>query len=150
MNCIFRPYEITLFKYQSSSDGKTIEKRKEKFRIACRKALIELGWDNEKDFPRRLKDQWVDKWEAINISGHKMAFEKEKTFDIKARIRTFRRNDQQWNPKLWQKDKKLSYQPVKTKGNYSPIDYEAKRSNKDQEIGEILGAGERLKNKFKM
>ena len=43
--------------------------------------------------------EFVDYWTEKNISGKKMKFEMQKTFDIKRRLARWVKKSEQWNPK---------------------------------------------------
>jgi len=50
-----------------------------------------------KEYKPELLRKFYDHWTQYNDGGLKMAFEKERTFQISRRLATFKRNDENWN-----------------------------------------------------
>lgn len=49
-----------------------------------------------KKYPSAMIEEFVDYWCECNMNGRKMRFEKEKTFDISRRLKTFYKNALEW------------------------------------------------------
>lgn len=70
---------------------KTIKDREAEFIKQCEPYFEEYGKVMVKDF--------VEYWTEIGVSDLKMRYEKEKTFGVKRRLSTWRKNDSKFNPK---------------------------------------------------
>lgn len=76
------------------STKKSLEERKEQFKIDCYPFMEQYGKD--------LLTKFFLYWSEHSERGVKMRFEKEKVFNIKLRLATWAKNDKEWN-----KDKQL-------------------------------------------
>ena len=141
-------YQIQTYSYQPTKKAKGLEERKEAFRSRLKKIMDEVD-PNLKKYPTWLRKEFWEYWTALdNDFGRKMKFEKEKSWNTKLRLNTWRRNAS--NDKRWNESAKSYTPPKRLKVDYGRIDYEAKkRDSKNQSISEILGAGERLRNNWK-
>ena len=91
---------VELFEKDGILRELTIEERDRKFRDDLW-ALMGRTFDV---YPRWLVEEFCDHWTAKNTNGRKMAFEKEKTFDVMRRLKTWKNNSQEWNPNKWKKE----------------------------------------------
>lgn len=80
----FIPLDSMIKKY----DKKPIEERKQEFIINYKKVLI-----HQSDFNCEFVDYWTEHGE----NDRKMRFEKEKSFDISRRFKTWQRNSKKFN-----------------------------------------------------
>lgn len=76
------------FSHKPKKKVKTLEERK----AAFKKLIWETIGKNYKEFSKELLSEFFTHWTATKINGRVMGFEKEKTFDILARLRTWKRN----------------------------------------------------------
>lgn len=70
-----------------------MKERKKKFKQAIWKAI---GM-NFNEFSKEMILDFFDYWTEANENGRKMRFEKEKTFSIIRRLRTWKKNAEKWN-----------------------------------------------------
>jgi len=142
-------YQIQTFKYTPSKKVKTLEERKEEFRLKLIK-----WWNNQtikvkNEYPKWLRDDWFEYWtEKANDGGHKMRFEMEKTWNTGRRLATAKRTIYAKDPR-WKTGEANTFKVQKTRGSYSPIDYEAHKQNAERS-NEIETAGQRLKQSWKI
>jgi len=71
------------------STKKSLEQRKEQFKIDCFPYMTTYGKD--------LLTKFFLYWSEHSERGVKMRFEKEKVFNIKLRLATWAKNDKEWN-----------------------------------------------------
>ncbi len=83
-------------------------------------------------FSKELILEFCDWWFSMNYRGKKMAFEKEKTFDIKRRLGTFKRNQEKWNTP---KEKRKILPSYFNKALWQKLDPEKMREYKEKLIG---------------
>ena len=87
-----------------SKVSKTKEERAEDFKnlvLNFNTSITEEGF-----YPLPMIEEFVDYWCESNLNGKKLRFEKEKTFDIKRRLKTFWRNSVNWEKPYTKKEKK--------------------------------------------
>lgn len=72
---------------------KTIEERKQLFK---QDLWLAIG-QNFNNYTKEMLIEFTDYWCEISPRGKKMRFEKEKTFDPKRRIATWKNHSLQWN-----------------------------------------------------
>lgn len=78
---------------------KTIEERKKQFKID----LWEAIGQNFNTYTKEMLTEFTEYWCEKSVRGTKMRFEKEKTFDPKRRIATWKRNAMIFNPEKEEK-----------------------------------------------
>jgi len=71
-----------------------LEERKKLFEVKVWHAVGETFNEYSKELLRDFCDYWTEH----NEQGRKMRFEKEKVFNIKRRLATWKRHSLQWNP----------------------------------------------------
>lgn len=81
---------------------KTIEERKQKFK---KRVWVEIG-ETFNEYSKEMLQEFTDYWCEISYNGNKMRFEKEKTFGVKRRLKTWKNNSASWN-KSPEKDETL-------------------------------------------
>lgn len=81
-------------KYKSKPKGKTLEERKDKF-------IIDVWIDVESHFNKLFSynnvSDFLDYWTEHGENDKKMRFEKEKSFGIKRRLATWKKNSKKWD-----------------------------------------------------
>ena len=72
---------------------KTLEQRQNQFK--------ELLNQYSETYSQELLEEFHDYWTEINLNGRKMRFEKEKTFSLGRRLKTWYKNSLKWDkPKI--------------------------------------------------
>ena len=78
--------------YKSKPKGKTLEERKENFETKVHQFGI---LDN--DFNYNQVNEFFEYWTEHGDNDKKMRFEKEKSFGIKRRLETWKKNSKKWD-----------------------------------------------------
>lgn len=141
-------YQIQTFKYVPNKKVKTIEERKEAFRLKLVKWFNSQPQKVKNEFPAWMRKDWFGYWtELANDNGRKMRFEMEKTWNTGRRLSTAKRTIYAKDPR-WKTDPSITYKPPTIKSNvqYSPIDYTKAKQNANS--NEILTAGERMRRSW--
>ena len=81
-------YQIQSFTYEPKKKGKSLEQRRANFK----KLIWETIGKNYNEFSRELLAEFFTHWSGTKINGRVMAFERENTFNILARLKTWKRN----------------------------------------------------------
>lgn len=143
MTCHPCTYQITPFSFTSEKKVKSIEERKEAFRKKLKKVMDNID-PKCTTYPAWLRSEFWEYWTALdNDFGRKMKFEKEKSWNTKLRLLTWKRNsskDPRWN------QVKPVYRSPETKNEYPIVDYS--KFQADEKIGTLKTAGDRLRRKW--
>lgn len=140
-------YQIQRYSYTPSKKVVTLEERRERFRNRLKKVIDEID-PNCVMYPTWLRKEFWTYWTALdNDFGRKMKFEKEKSWNTKLRLATWKRNaskDPRWKTEAVYKP------PKKSNNEYGKIDYEKHKERQgENQISTIMRAGERLKKNWK-
>lgn len=103
-------FQILPFKYQPKKKVKSLEERKEAFKLKLRNWA---RWnDNEfEEYPKWLRKDFYEYWtELANDNGRKMRFEMEKTWNTGRRLATAKRTIYAKDPR-WKTKPKEVYKP---------------------------------------
>lgn len=141
-------YTIQKFSYTPLKKTRSLEERREAFRSRLKKVMDEVD-PKLKEFPSWLRIDFWNYWTALdNDFGKKMKFEKEKSWNTKLRLNTWKKNSEK--DKRWNSQKQKVYIAPKQKNiDYGRTDPEkAKERLRKQSVNKIMGAGERLKNNW--
>jgi hypothetical protein len=84
-------YSKILYKLVEKYDKKTISERKEKFKINIKNLPERVNFDCN------MVSEFIDYWTECGENDRKMRFEKEKSFDISRRLKTWQRNSKKFN-----------------------------------------------------
>ena len=147
MNCTPTQFNLSYFHYEPKVKGKSKEDRIKAFKQRLSVKVNKVD-PNYIKYPKWLRIEFFKYWTSLdNDFGHKMKFEKCKSWNTLLRLETWRKNSEK-DPR-WQKSETYK-QPKKSNIDYGHQDYQAakERMSQDQPINEIIGSGSRLKSRW--
>ena len=77
--------------------------------------FIKKVFEFEKEYDKETLDEFIDYWTEKNMSGTKMKYEMQKTFDVSRRLKRWVKNSKDWNVKP---KSNISEYKTSTSGHY--------------------------------
>ena len=99
----------------SESQTKTNNNVNNDNNVNKKEIFIKKVFEFEKEYDKETLDEFIDYWTEKNMSGTKMKYEMQKTFDVSRRLKRWVKNSKDWNVKP---KSNISEYKTSTSGHY--------------------------------
>ena len=99
----------------SESQTKTNNNVNNDNNVNKKEIFIKKVFEFEKEYDKETLDEFIDYWTEKNMSGTKMKYEMQKTFDVSRRLKRWVKNSKDWNGKP---KSNISEYKTSTSGHY--------------------------------